>query len=626
MRLSLRSTILRLRDNSASMTDQMGSPSKAPTGTPTDKTTFLRKYLHILHDFRRPLLRTLLLFICVSLFDTLTIGLIGPFVAALLDPRSLERVPVLTDIFGAVGLLTVQSQLLALGVALGSLTVLKGVAAYAVQWRLMGLSFRFRAHLVKKLTHAYLGMPYEYYLRRNSSAFIQTITQHTKVLSDDLLIPSLRLVSDGTMVIMLGSFLVWVNWFAALTLAAALGLTLGSYIRFVRPRVTHAGQEVGIHHERVIRGVGEGIGGIKEIRVLRAEEPFFQSVASSADATAQASQRFNGLLVLPKYLMEAVIVLFVIVLSTFVILRGESGEALMATLAVFAAAGLRILPGITQVSSSLASMNYSRFALDELYEDLRQVEQFTGPTPPPPPTSNEVPGEPFRKLAVENIAFSYPGTSRAAIDGISIVLRRGESIGLIGKSGAGKTTLVDILLGLHSHDSGNILINDRTVEEFGWDRWVDQVAYIPQHVFLVDGSVEANVAFGIPSDRIDRDRVHEALRMAQLTELVGRLDRGLQTSLGERGIRLSGGERQRIGLARAFYMDRQVLILDEATSALDAETERHITDVIRSVRGERTIIVIAHRLTTVRECDAIYRLKDGRIVKSGTYEEVIGEQ
>jgi ABC-type multidrug transport system fused ATPase/permease subunit len=199
-------------------------------------------------------------------------------------------------------------------------------------------------------------------------------------------------------------------------------------------------------------------------------------------------------------------------------------------------------------------------------------------------------------------------------------------VGLIGKSGAGKTTLVDILLGLHSFDSGAIRINGRPIEDFGWDQWVDQVAYIPQHVFLVDGSVEANVAFGMPAESVDRAKVLEALEAAQLTDLVKRLDRGVDTSLGERGVRLSGGERQRIGLARAFYMDRQVLILDEATSALDSETERHITDVIRSVRGERTVIVIAHRLTTVRDCDMIHRLKDGRIVKSGSYEEVVGEQ
>lgn len=422
---------------------------------PPVAASFLRKYLYVLQDYRSALARTLVLFIGVSIFDTVTIGLIGPFVGALLNPLALQRATFLAGIFAQLSLVTVQSQLLAIGLTLAVLTAMKGLAAYGMQWRLMGLSFRIRAHMIKKLMRAYLHLPYGYYLTRNSSAFVQTVTHHTKVMSDDLLIPSLRLVSDGMMVVMLGAFLIWVNWFAALLLGAMLAAALGAYITFVRPRVTRAGEEVSIHHERVIRGVNEGIGGIKEIRVLRAENSFFAAVARSADETAVASRAFNALLVMPKYLMEAVIVLFVILFSTFVILRGASGAALMTTLAVFAAAGLRILPGISQVSASLASMNYSRFALDELYMDLRQIEQVK-PSAAPTEASRHCAADLFQALAIEHIAYSYPGNSRPAIADISLSIERGHSIGLIGQSGAGKTTLVDILLGLHRFDTGEM--------------------------------------------------------------------------------------------------------------------------------------------------------------------------
>ncbi|MBQ1497302.1 MAG: ABC transporter ATP-binding protein [Sphingomonas sp.] len=602
-----------------------GSMTKSGAGPrPSAGVPFLRKYLYVLADHRGRLARTLVLFIGVSLFDTITIGLIGPFVGALLNPGALQRVPALVHLFDRLGLYTVQSQLLAIGGTLAVLTALKGVAAYLVQWRLLGLSFRFRAEAVKKLMNAYLRMPYSFYLNRNSSAFIQTITAHTKTMSDDLLIPSLRLVADGIMVFTLTLFLLWVNWFATLGLGIMLGMSLGLYVLYVRPIVNRAGAVISVNHERVIRGVNEGIGGIKEIRVLRAEGSFYQEVADASDLNAAAQQRFNALLVLPKYLMETVIVLFVILFSTFVILSGASGEALMATLAMFAAAGLRILPGISQVSSSLASMHYCAYALDELYDDLRGIEGVAdqGVTE----AAGAKRPAPFERLEIEKISYRYAGADRPAIDGISLALARGQSIGLIGKSGAGKTTLVDILLGLHSFDSGAMRVNGTPIQDYGWNNWVDQVAYIPQNVFLVDGSVARNVAFGVPPERIDRDRVMAALRSAQLAELVDKLPQGLDTSLGERGVRLSGGERQRIGLARAFYMDRQILVLDEATSALDAETERHVTEVIRSVRGEKTLIVIAHRMTTVRDCDVIYRLKDGNIVASGRFEEVVDEE
>lgn len=593
--------------------------------------SFLAKYFYVLADARRRLAWIILAFVAVSIFDTVTVGLIGPFVGALLNPAALDRVPAITSTFALLGLSTHREQLLALGGLLLVLSVAKGFFAFGMQWRVMGFSFQFRDQMVRKLTRAYLRMPYQFYLSRNSASFIQAVTAHTKVMADDLLIPSLRLVSDATIVLTLGLLLLWINPFAVAVLALMLGGALGAYIALVRPIVLRAGVEVGETHERIIRGVSEGIGGIKEIRVLRAEESFFDDVAHASGKQAVAQQRFNALLVLPKYLMETVITLFVILFSTYVILSGDSATSLVATLAIFAAAAMRILPAISTASASLASMNYSRFALDALYEDLRQIEAVApqaltgGPIVADRQHARPTPA-PFERLDVETITYCYPTGSRPAVSSLSLSLQKGQSIGLIGKSGAGKTTLVDILLGLHPFDSGAIRINNTPIAEFGWSRWIDEIAYIPQQVFLVDGSIEQNVAFGIAAAQVDAEKVRLALEEAQLGELVARLPEGISTQLGERGVRLSGGERQRIGLARAFYRDRQVLILDEATSALDNETERHVTEVIRSIRGSKTLIVIAHRLTTVKDCDVIHRLDAGRIVQSGRYEEVIVEQ
>lgn len=603
-----------------------------PGARPSASVSFIHKYLAVLTGERRRLGLIAVLFIALSLFDTLTVSLIGPFVGALLNPAMLEKVPILHDSLTGLGFVGRNSQLLALGALLGVMSLTKGVFAFFVQWRLLGFAFSYRARMVQKLMRAYLAMPYAFFLNRNSSAFVQSITAHTKVLGDDLVIPSLRLTADGTMLLILTSFLLFVSAPAMLLLAAMLGLAIFGYVAFVRPIVKRSGAEVAVTHERIIRGVNEGIGGIKEIRVLRAEDSFFRSVAVSADTSAGAQQRFNALLVMPKYLMETVIVLFVILFSTYVILNGEQGEVLVATLAMFAAAGTRMLPAVASVSASVASMNYCRFVLDELYDDLVSIDAANAGAPIAPiqllPATIDLTAQPadFATLELHDIRFAYPEADHPAVDGISLSLQRGESIALIGRSGSGKTTLVDILLGLHAAQSGAMQVNGQAISDYGWDHWVSQIAYIPQQVFMVDASIAENVAFGIPTALIDRDRVRRAIESAQLGALVSRMPDGLDTRLGERGIRLSGGERQRIGLARAFYMDRQVLILDEATSALDTETERQVVEVIRSIRGARTLIVIAHRLSTVRDCDRVYRLEAGRVTASGHFDEVVDEE
>jgi ABC-type multidrug transport system fused ATPase/permease subunit len=222
------------------------------------------------------------------------------------------------------------------------------------------------------------------------------------------------------------------------------------------------------------------------------------------------------------------------------------------------------------------------------------------------------------------VNFAYDGAAGPALNDISFELRHGQSIGLIGTSGAGKTTLVDMLLGFHKPQSGRILVDGVDVEVYGWRAWREQIAYLPQDASLLDDSIEANIAFGVPPEKIDHARIESAIEWAQLSGLVSRLPHGRKTFIGEFGVRLSGGERQRLALARGFYFDRKVFILDEATSSLDTETEAQVIDVINRLHGEKTLIVIAHRLNTVRVCDLIYRLEKGRIVESGRFEEIVG--
>jgi ABC-type multidrug transport system fused ATPase/permease subunit len=273
----------------------------------------------------------------------------------------------------------------------------------------------------------------------------------------------------------------------------------------------------------------------------------------------------------------------------------------------------------------MAGMHYSAFALGNLYRDLKEVEH-TGRPRFETPLIKEPGATTFQSLTLTNVRFSYPNTKTPAIDGITLRVQRGQSIGFIGESGGGKTTLIDILLGLHTFNSGRFEVNRIPIDEYGWERWLAQIAYIPQSAFLLDDTLARNVAFGVPREKIDYRRLESSLTDAQLSALVQRLPDGVQTVLGERGVRLSGGERQRVALARAFYHNRDVFVFDEATSALDGDTERQIIDVMESLHGEKTLLVVAHRMTTVQTCDVVYRLHLGKISMSGPFKEVCSEE
>ena len=586
---------------------------------------FFRKYLYVLKDKRRQLFLMAALFLLSSILELLGIGLIGPFVGAVVNPALLDRFTSLNSILSYFGFEGARDRTIALGVFLLVVFIIKGAVAYGIFRHISAFTFYFRASLVQRLMSAYLRMPYQFYLERNSAAIVNSVIAHTKTMTDDMLLPSLKLASDAIVLLAIGLFLFWVNPIAMLILLVSLGSTSAFYSVLVKPKVKAAGQEVAVQNEGLIRGVNQGIGGIKEIRILGAEQYFLEHVQRTSTLCADSQKKFYSLIGIPRFLIETVFVIFVVLFALFSLYSGNSGEAMVATLAMFGVAGIRVLPAVANVSSSVASMNYSSYALSELYRDLQEVEQQSKNLSAQAVQSSQFVND-FQQLCLDEICYAYPGVSRLAIDGISLTITQGQSIGLIGESGAGKTTLVDILLGLHQFDSGKFSVNGIDIEEYGWGSWLKQVAYIPQNVFLTDETLAKNIAFGIDDNEIDFARVTEAVSSAQLTELVGRLPGGVQTMVGERGIRLSGGERQRVALARAFYHNRSIFIFDEATSALDAETERQVIEVIEKLHGQKTLIVIAHRLTTIKSCDVIYRLKDGRIIDSGRFEDVVGQK
>ena len=294
------------------------------------------------------------------------------------------------------------------------------------------------------------------------------------------------------------------------------------------------------------------------------------------------------------------------------------------TLVMFGVAAIRLLPAASILSSSLINLRYKRDAVSRLYKDLKIHQQIT--TDSQLLTKFYSPADiqftPFDRLELKNISFQYSKEVGKSLDNISMTIKSGDSIGLIGTSGSGKTTLVDLMLGLLDSQEGTIKYNEKSFEE-SLQEWRSQIAYLPQDVFITDSTIKGNIALGINDEKIDEVRVDLALKQSHLLEFVNQLPQGKETSLGERGVRLSGGQRQRIALARAFYHNRNVLVMDESTSALDNDTEREVVAEVGRLKGKITMIVIAHRLSTLQHCDRIYELKQGRIVNSGTYQEIL---
>ena len=559
------------------------------------------------------------LFLIISALDLIGVGLVGPFIAAIVSNTDLFHIEIIGPLLLSLGMNDRATAIEIFGAVLIVFYAVKALVAFVVHTQIFRFSFRFRGMLLNRLVDAYLWMPYQFHLERSSAGLIQSTINDTKSLADDLLIPALRLTSDSIVMVAIAVLLFFVNWQAMVMATLILGSALGFYAGFVRPHMRAAGERSARTNERIIKWVNQTIWGIKEVRILRAEDDFMRHVAAASAENAGALTRFYSLMTLPRYLMEAVVVIFLLLLALYTVVSHAGGTNLVPLLAMFAVAGLRILPGMISMGGALASINYASHSLHNVYADLRYLEDHMPQRPQragPPPV-------PVQRVAFEDVRFGYKGAERAALDGVSLEIRRGQSVGFIGESGAGKTTLIDMLLGFHAPQSGAITLDGVEISQYGWDAWRQQVAYIPQNVALLDDTLEANIVFGRDVALIDRVKLAEAIESAQLKALVARLPEGLQTMIGERGIRLSGGERQRIALARGFYFDRDFFVLDEATAALDNATERQVIEVIEKFHGRKTMIVIAHRLTTVKACDVIYRMRAGQIIESGDYAQVV---
>ncbi len=573
----------------------------------------------LLGDERRKLPIILTTFLLVSMLDLVGISLVGGYVTLLTQPT--EALPGLArTALRWFGIDEGDPPVLGLGLALTGVFFVKAVIAIGVQRVIFGFSMSQMALLRGKAVSAIQKMPYAVFLKRNSAEYVNTVIHYVGQYTSSLRY-ILGLVSEGMVAIAIFALLTAISGMAlALLLLVGLVLVVG-FDKIFRHRLPRAGKLSNEGNQLAIRAINEWAKGFKEIRVLGREQYFFDQVSSGSWQVARANTFTQLVGAMPRYLVEVAIIAFVVLLVGLNVAQGSSVQSTYPVIGMMGVAALRLGPIISLVITSFAALRTNRPGITLLRREFDHLAK-SDEEPLMHRKGNEQ--KSFKKLELHEVSFSYAEESRPALENISLSLISGESIGLVGPSGSGKTTLVDIILGFLEYQRGEISLNNQLLRDH-LQSWRAQIAYLPQEIFLIDDTIRENISLAGKDKEADTHRLQLALSQARLADFVKELPDGLDTILGENGIRLSGGQRQRIALARAFYHQREVLIMDEATSALDTKTEREIVDEIHQLKGDITMIVIAHRLTTLQHCDRIYRLDKGRIVEVGSYEEVTGK-
>jgi ABC-type multidrug transport system fused ATPase/permease subunit len=470
-----------------------------------------------------------------------------------------------------------------------------------------------------RLLSAYLSQPYPWFLERNSAELGKNVLNEVDGLVARVILPCLRLVSSSILVLAILGFLMLVDPLVTLLSGGVLGLGYGLiYLRF-RGRLHRLGEDMMNAYEDRFLVAQEATGGIKDVKVLGLEATYVKSYSVAARKAAHSGATMGVMSELPRFVLEAIT--FGTLLGLILLMLLQSGgnvTEIVPTLGVIAFSTMRLLPSLQQIYHSLVSVRGATAILDTITADMAATPVL------PIPESGAQPLTLETALELSNVSFAYAQAERPTLRGVDLVIPARTTVGIVGGTGAGKTTLVDLILGLLTPDAGVIRVDGRPVTPENLRAWQKTLGYVPQTIYLTDDTIAANIAFGVPKDEIDMAAVERASRVAALHDFVlSDLPLGYETFVGERGVRLSGGQRQRIGIARALYRDPTLLILDEATSALDNITERVVMEAVQRIRSDKTIILIAHRLSTVKSCDTIFLMDRGSLLAQGSYDELL---
>lgn len=574
---------------------------------------------------RKKLLRLQFLVILMAFAEIAAVVSIGPFMALVGDMSQLQGEGAIAQVYRASGAATPTDFLLWVGVGVLVILTLAALVSMFTIWRLSLYGARVGVELGSRLYNHYMHQPWIFHASGNSSRLTNRITQECQRMTIRIINPLMLMNAKLTMAFFMLMAIFIYNPVVAI---AGLVLFIVAYLLLymtVRRRLIANGSVISKSQTQRFKLLVEGFGGIKDVLVLGRQNVFTERFEEASGHFAKAQGTNQALSQAPRYAMELVAFGSVIFLVLYLLAthNGNMGS-ILPVLSVYALAGFKLLPAFQQVYSSISQIRGDLAAFDAVRDDLRA--SAIGKVDDKDPIDAHEAGcmTPKRSIALRDISFHYPGKQEPALDGLSMEIRANQVIGLVGASGSGKSTTIDLLLGLIKPGSGQLMIDGRPLSESDIRAWQNALGFVPQTIFLTDASIRENIAFGLPPESIDDESVKRSATMAHLDDLLGELPDGLDTRVGERGVQLSGGQRQRIGIARALYNDAEVLVLDEATSALDGITEKLVMDAVHDFSGKKTIIIVAHRLATVKQCDCIYLMHKGSVIDSGKYEDLFG--
>jgi len=581
--------------------------------------TIIRSVRLVQSDARYKLLLLPLIIFISSSLDALGIAAVFPFIKVLIDPQSAASLPFLPEALAWLGVGVNENVIVPMALTLIAFFLGKNIfLIYADYWR-NGFSNTCQVELTTQLLRGYIRSPFVFHLKRNRSELLRNINNSVPIVFKTVFLSFIEICIEVLTALAIFVTLLAVN--PDITIAIGV-LVSGLFLLFtlVLPKIMrHFGIQANIFSEAIVRTVLQALGAVKEIRVLGRErelEREFESIASKYGRVKTVTQTLHEM---PRHLTEVVLISALVGAVFMISDSGEPASDLIATLGMIGAAAFRMVPSVNRTISAVNNINYGRAAVENIFEHFMEFRgediRIHGDGSPPLPFN--------AAITLSNVGFAYPDVETSSLSSIFLSVEKGQSVGIVGRSGAGKTTLVNILLGLLEPSTGSLKIDDTLITPENVRRWQKNIGFVSQDIFLTDDTLRRNIALGVADQDISEAQIDHAVATAQLREFVDSLNDGVETIVGENGVRLSGGQRQRIGVARALYHHPDVLIFDEATSALDSETEAKITETLDMLRGKKTLIIIAHRMTTVQNCDFLVFMENGVIVETGSYYQLI---
>ncbi len=553
-----------------------------------------------------------------GLLETLGVGAMIPVVNALLAPDALQETingyEPLRRLCEALRIETVRQLTMALLFGMMAIYVVKNLYILFLTYKQNAFITQNRNKMISRVMAEFLNRPYEKYLGADIPTVFR-ITDSDIPQTFSLILAMLQLASEVVVSVLIFMVMLFSNVTLTLFVIAVFGVMTLFIVKVFKPRLNKIGAKNQAIQSRIAKWRIQATYGLKDVKVLNREEFFVRNYYETGRVGADVARNYAVLNNTPRLMIETVFIVSMLAFMAVYLSGGGDITAFATNIAAFAVAAVRVLPSVNRINTYITEIAYTQPSLDFVYENLQEGMKTDEMLAKRRAQSQSEKLKLEDKIELDHISFHYPDSDKAIFKDAHMIVPKGKSVGIIGASGAGKSTIVDVLLGLLHAQEGQITCDGVDIFK-NYESWLAQVGYIPQSIYLIDESIRDNIAFGIDADRIDDTRIWEVLKEAQLKEFVEELPEGLDTTIGDRGVRLSGGQRQRIGIARALYNDPEILVFDEATSALDNDTESAVMEAVNSFHGRKTMIIIAHRLNTIEKCDIVYKVENARLVET----------